>query len=1135
MRRLSKPITALKPVYDAIVIGSGYGGGVAASRLARAGRAVCVLERGREYVEGDFPETALEAAGAMQINNRLGRMKGDESDLFDVHIDREISVLRGCGLGGTSLINANVVLRAEPRVFHDPRWPAALRADIDDGLATGYRRAEAMLAATPYPIDRWPEPMKYRNLARSAEAMGEACYPPPLAVNFDVDGPNHVGVTQRPCVLCGDCVSGCNHAAKNTVAMTWLPDAFNHGAEMFTEAAVRRIAREGDRWAVWFEAIERGRDRFDDAPLMAVRAPVVVLAAGALGSTEILLRSRAAGLPTSDRLGEGFTGNGDVLGFSFDGQAPVNSIGRGPRSQGQGEPVGPCITGVIDLRRPDRPVEAGYVIEDGAPPGATALLASRVVSASAAAVGERTADGPIHAKARQLAGIALSPYEGPALHTQTYLVMAHDDGRGALHLEDDRLCIDWPAVGGQSIFERVADGMRAAAAAVQGTFVPNPVWSTLQEKSLVTVHPLGGCCMGDDAATGVVDHAGRVFDGQGGVHGGLYVADGAIVPMPVGVNPLLTISALAERSMMHVAADHGWTFDDHLPSRPPRAPALVEAVGVEFTERMAGFVAVGAGSDYDDAHDRGEVGGDGVSFLLTITVPDLDAFIADPDRRARAVGTVECPAVAEGPMTVTGGVFQLFSTAHDQVDTTEMWYRLPLTTSDGRRLFFEGFKTVRDDPGFDPWRDTTTLYATLRAGGPEGTMLARGRLHISPTDLARQLSTMRGVGSPRRLERMEAVARFGQLFAGDVWKTYGGIVAPSNRLDANAPPRKRRPLRAPTPELHPVTALDGVPLRLTRYRGGDKGPVMLVHGAGVSTYMFAVDTVETNLVEYLCAHGYDVWTFDWRTSIALPSADEQGDCDDAARNDFPAAIERIRAVTGAPDVQVFAHCVGALAFFISMLDGLEGVRSIVASQVSVHPVGGAMVRLKSKLFVPEILSKLGVESMTARTDAETGWLGRALDAALKLYPIEEEERCSSPVCRRITFMYNVLYEHDKLNAATHETLHELFGVGTASLFRHLAQMNRAEQLTDRDGEDVYLPHADRLKLPIRLITGAENMAFLPEANRRTLAWLNARNGEGLYDYVEIPDYGHFDCIVGKAASEDVFPHIVAHLERTARG
>lgn len=121
MTRLSKSLAELKDHYAVVVVGSGYGGSIAASRLARAGKSVCLLERGKEIQPGEFPRTLPEGAKEMQIDvpGRLAKPDGSRTALYDFRMNDDINVFVGCGLGGTSLVNANVALTPEKRVFED--------------------------------------------------------------------------------------------------------------------------------------------------------------------------------------------------------------------------------------------------------------------------------------------------------------------------------------------------------------------------------------------------------------------------------------------------------------------------------------------------------------------------------------------------------------------------------------------------------------------------------------------------------------------------------------------------------------------------------------------------------------------------------------------------------------------------------------------------------------------------------------------------------------------------------------------------------------------------------------------------------------------------------------------------------
>lgn len=1132
MTFIASPIEDMKDHYTVVVVGSGYGGGIAASRLARAGQRVCLLERGKEIRPGNYPDTETEAAEQMQADAPLGHI-GSRTGLFDFRINDEINVLIGCGLGGTSLINANVCIRAEPRVFDDPCWPQEVRADLDTLVEDGYRRAEQMLKPTPYPDD-FPSLLKLEALKKSADRMNQKFYRVPINVTFK-DGVNHAGVEQSACVLCGDCVSGCNYGAKNTTLMNYLPDAKNHQAEIYTEVSARYVERQGERWLVHYELLGSGRETFD-SPDMFVSADIVILAAGSLGSTEILLRSKANGLRLSNQLGRRFTGNGDILGFAYNTDQAINSVGFGNRRPEDRQPVGPCITGIIDMREQPE-LDQGIVMEEGAAPGAISDILPIGLDAAAKLSGKDTDSGLrdfIREKMRELESLVRGAYHGAVQNTQIYLGMGHDNAGGFMSLEHDRLRIKWPGMAEQPNFKQINQRLEDATRGLGGIFVRNPIWSSdLLGHDLITVHPLGGCCMADDAEQGVVNHKAQVFAANQGteVHQGLYVCDGAIIPRALGINPLLTISALAERACVLLAADRGWHIDYSLPSQPP-LPQPPLRLGLEFTEAMRGYFSTQVKDDYQQGVTQGRRDNSPFEFILTIIGDDLDQMLADENHQAELLGTVTAPALSDQVLTVTDGVFNLFVTDPDRVNTRLMRYRMKLASEDGKLYFFDGFKVIHNDPGFDVWADTTTLYITVYQGdSPESPVLGKGILRIHPKDFLRQLTTMKITNTANFKERLGALARFRDFFGGTLFDIYGGIFARKSVLDPSAPPRKKRPLRVEAPEVHYFKTSDAVQLRLTRYQGGSKGPVMLSHGLGVSSFIFTMDTIETNLLEYLYAHSYDVWSLDHRASIDLPSATARSTADEVATKDYPAAVAKIRQMTGAHDLQVVAHCYGAMSLVMAMLAGLQGVRSAVCSQIGAHIVAPSGTRVKTGLHLPSVLDALGVDSLTAYADRHPNWRDRLYNAALSLLPVQLEERCNSPVCHRITFMYSLLYEHDQLNTATHNALHEMFGVANIDAFEHLARITREGHVVDAQGGNSYLPHLERLAIPITFIHGAENECFLPKSTELTYDLLRDKNDKRLYHRHLIPNYGHIDCIFGKNAVHDVYPFILNHLDQ----
>lgn len=773
--RLATPIEHIRSRYDAVVVGSGYGASIAASRLARAGQRVCLLERGREFQPGEYPDTTAEALAQFQLDSEHGHV-GPKTGLFDFRANRELGVFQGCGLGGTSLVNAGVVLPAEQRVLEDPVWPQALRDDAAGGLKDGYERASAMLRPAPYP-QGFPPLEKLAALQAAGDHLGERFYRPPINVNY-VDGVNHVGVPQQACRLCGDCVSGCNYAAKNTLIMNYLPDARNHGAEIYTHACVSHVEQRDGHWLVHFELVDSGRDVFD-APALHVAADVVVIGAGALGSTEILLRSRERGLPLSDRIGERFSGNGDFLAFGYNLDRPVNGIGFGDHDVGELPAVGPCIAGIVDVREQEE-LGQGLVIEEGVIPGAISVVLAKVFGIAAGMVGHDTDEGLAdfyRERKRELETLLHGPYGGALHNTITYLVMSHDDATGRIVLQDDRARVDWPGVGRKPIFERVSGLLEQATAGLGGTYVRNPVWTELLGHDLVTVHPLGGCPMGEDGTGGVVDHGGRVFAGGGSedVHEGLYVLDGSVIPRSLGVNPLFTISAVAERACALMAQERGWTVPYDLPSRPAKAPSPPKT-GIRFTETMRGFFSTAVTDDFARADEQGRRDDSTFVFTLTVIADDLDALLGEESHAARMIGTVEAPALSDRPLTVTEGEFNLLVSDPTDAGSRRMRYRMKLSSVEGHEYFFDGYKLVHDDPGIDQWADTTTLYVTVHAGDSyAGDVVGRGILRIRPQDFMRQMTTMQVTNAPDAKARLAATGRYAAYFTGSLRDVYGAF------------------------------------------------------------------------------------------------------------------------------------------------------------------------------------------------------------------------------------------------------------------------------------------------------------------------------------------------------------------------
>ncbi len=534
--------------YDFVVIGSGYGGAITAARLTNSGLpankkpSVCILERGREWEVGTFPDTQLAALAQYRTDlNPLG--------LYELLVYPNISVIKGSGLGGTSLVNANVAILPDREVFQRTGWPKSITYDK---LEPYYLRARQVLDAGPHP--NFAGLKKIQALKKRGDQLGLPVEPLNIVVNFQQfpSGKNPYGVPQPPCTDCGDCVSGCNVGAKNTLYMNYLPMAKSAGAEIFVQTKVEWIQKlAGGGWKVHGKHYT---DKFQTEEF-DLEATHVVLAAGSINSTEILLRSQALrGLSLSPRAGTNFSGNGDFFGLAYNGDFPTQVLGFGnhPGGPGSENPPGPTITGIIRYNA-KAPVEERVAIEDLSFPSAAVDMCR---AAFALLRGEDSDSGDESAEqeriSRDIFRAVQNDPQGALNHTMLYLCMGFDDAKGTMVFEtpitepDGRMRIVWDDAGRQQVFTRINEELRRHARALGASFIANPIWSFLDVKQLITAHPLGGCPIGEDYLQGAVDEYGRVFSGDGSVHDGLFVVDGALIPSALGVNPFLTISALAE-------------------------------------------------------------------------------------------------------------------------------------------------------------------------------------------------------------------------------------------------------------------------------------------------------------------------------------------------------------------------------------------------------------------------------------------------------------------------------------------------------------------------------------------------------------------------------------------------------------
>jgi cholesterol oxidase len=516
--------------FDVVVIGSGFGGAITGCRLAEAGYRVLILERGRRWDKSSYPRNA----GDMWLWNEKCPEK--EHGWLDLRVFTHMSVATGAAVGGGSLIYANISCEA-PQAAFQKNWPQEITYAE---LKPHYDTVATFMGVQQVPANQWTNRMKLMQEAAQKAGFGNRFKQLELAVSFDpafdLTQPdpfnvinskrftNPQGVEQGTCVHLGNCDIGCDADAKNTLDRNYLPWAEKHGAQIRELHLVTNIQPATGGYTVSYNQLADGKV----AP-GSVSARIVIVAAGSIGSTELLLRCREEHktLPNvSPFLGHNWSSNGDFLTPAFYGSRDVSPS------------HGPTITCAIDFL--DRSQNGqSFWIQDGGFPNAFADYVRRLDASSIkGAEAKLILDAFRH--------MFRSDDPEPFRNVMPWFAQGVDAANGTLSLHHDLFsgepCLNlaWDIGKSKDTIDAIVAMHLKLSAVTGGSPVVPPTWSLLH--NLVTPHPLGGCAMGTTVMNGVVNHAGEVFN-----YKNLYVADGAIIPEALGINPSRTIGALAER------------------------------------------------------------------------------------------------------------------------------------------------------------------------------------------------------------------------------------------------------------------------------------------------------------------------------------------------------------------------------------------------------------------------------------------------------------------------------------------------------------------------------------------------------------------------------------------------------------
>lgn len=337
-----------------------------------------------------------------------------------------------------------------------------------------------------------------------------------------------------------------------------------------------------------------------------------------------------------------------------------------------------------------------------------------------------------------------------------------------------------------------------------------------------------------------------------------------------------------------------------------------------------------------------------------------------------------------------------------------------------------------------------------------------------------------------------------------------------------------------TERIIPFTAGDGMSLNLINVQGEkppSKGPVLLVHGAGVRANIFRAP-VKITIVDALIEQGYDVWLENWRASIDF--AANLWTLDQAALYDHPQAVKTVVAETGAREIKAIIHCQGSTSFTMSAMAGLiPEVTTIISNAVSLHPVVPKWSKFKLTFLLPL------VNIMTKYLNPHWGVEAPTLAAKLITLLVNlTHHECNNAVCKQVSFTYGsgfpALWSHENLNEETHEWLKEEFAAVPLRFFEQITRCIKVGHLVSVQGFKElpvdFLQAAPKTDARFAFFAGENNLCFLPQSQINSFEYFSSLRSD-FHSLHVLPDYGHLDVFMGKNAAQDTFPLIIQELEK----
>ncbi|XXG62726.1 hypothetical protein AAC387_Pa05g1039 [Persea americana] len=1121
--------------YDAVVVGSGYGGSVAACRLAMAGIKVCLIEKGKRWEAKDFPTSNYQmwSKGRLE-SDTLGFSFGPKDALFQLYEQGNSVVGVVCGLGGGSLANMGQMVSTPVRTKKDPRWPKDWQKDWE---------AHETLALTMLnPQDPPVEFASAKALKAEAEEIEES-NPTPIkqTINFNsINDPGNVkGTTQLDqCVAYGNCMSGCPYNAKNSNDKNYIALAIEAGCKVKTQCRVQYIVKDVDEDWVGGDVTRGQKPRtwrvFLDS-LEYVCADFVVLSAGVLGTTQILFQSERRGLKISDRLGMAFSTNGNNFAYLAGSSLPLNGQGTSKEQFSnipfQNRP-GPSVSSSFTS-------SLGFTIESGVIPKAYPQLLLKGVFTH----GWPNQYWFLHAiidKLKQMMGVKST--QGMLLS-----LMGYDEGNGKITLDKatDKIRFSAPD---DPLLPQKMKAIQRITKRLGGILFMSRYQST-------SFHLLGGCNVASDFSHGVCNPNGQVFKTQGdpqAVHKGLYVCDASLIPCSIGINPSLSILAAAEHVSSQLVNDILKYKSINQPTDVPSGEVQLPLNQQDLQDLSKLHVGINGNPIMEKRSNEvliketlsGHLGGMPCTAFLIMKM-DSKAYnkagttMGDPhpNLRGKVGGYLLSEFVQKDKLYIVDGTVDMCSVDSRTPYTQYMHYRLLLASPFGSRYIFEGSKVM--NPFFlalNGWSETRTLHVTFKEVQPkDATKLQQGtssteepldligELHLSTFELLRSLVTMKGRQS----------GRFIYYLLQSFFRTYILQTPRMPYVDFSCYKLTEKPY--PPHTLHSITTGDGFVISCKQWipNGEKKGyPVLLLNG--YSTESFSCPTEPRDLVTTLLDEGYEPWILQVRLHPVNPSNDFT--IEDIGKFDIPAAFAKIRELHGPSiKVHVIAHCVGGIAIHISLLGGHISASDIISLSCTnsamffkVPPYSLVKMRLP---ILPILMAMLGPKKiLPLHENIKAIPRHRLFKFILRLIP--RYERCSCDKCAMFAGIFGNTFSHQNMTPTMCHFVHKQHLPSQVPLggLPHLTKICVKGHIVNAKGEDIYLIHPERMALHTLYISSGRSILATPETSLLANQYMELHQPVFRHRRVVVEGFGHSDLFLGEESYKKVFPHMISHMK-----